>query len=64
MATQCDNIVKFPRTVEMIERDMEKIANQSLDILQRSESLLRWAEEELCNEQLYPRRMDVDKSKR
>lgn len=56
-----DNIIKFPRSIEMIERDMDKIADQSLDILNRSEALLRWAEEELNNEQLHTRRMDVDK---
>ena len=39
-----DNVVVFPRTVEHIERDMERLADQSLDIQQRSEALLRWAE--------------------
>ena len=37
-------VVKFPRTAEMINRDMDKIVDQSKDILERSEALLRWAE--------------------
>ena len=39
------NVVKFPRTSRMIDRDMDKITDQSIDILERSESLLRWAED-------------------
>jgi len=38
------NVVKFPRTPQMIDRDMDKIVDQSKDILERSEALLRWAE--------------------
>ena len=44
-----DNVVLFPRTLEHIERDMERLADQSLDIQQRSEALLRWAEWMLNN---------------
>jgi hypothetical protein len=39
------NIVNFPRTIDMMNRDMDKIVNQSIDILERSEALLRWAKE-------------------
>jgi hypothetical protein len=39
------NVVKFPRTADMINRDMDKIVDQSKDILERSEALLRWAED-------------------
>ena len=38
------NVVSFPRTSEMMNRDMDKIVDQSIDILERSEALLRWAE--------------------
>ena len=38
------NVVKFPRTSQMIDRDMDKITDESIDILERSEALLRWAE--------------------
>lgn len=44
-----DNIIQFPRTVEMINRDMNKIVDESIDILDRSIALLRWAEGELMN---------------
>ena len=40
-----DNVVKFPRTVEHTARDMDKIADKSVDLLERSEALLRIAEE-------------------
>ena len=39
------DIVKFPRTADMINRDMDKKVDQSKDILERSEALLRWAED-------------------
>ena len=39
------NVVQFPRTPQMIDRDMDKIVDQSKDILERSEALLRWAED-------------------
>lgn len=39
------NIVTFPRTIDMMNRDMDKIVDQSIDILERSEALLRWAED-------------------
>jgi len=39
------NIVTFPRTIDMMNRDMDKIVDQSIDILERSEALLRWAKE-------------------
>ena len=39
------NIVNFPRTIDMMNRDMDKIVDQSIDILERSEALLRWAKE-------------------
>lgn len=38
-------VIEFPRTMEMINRDMDKIVDQSIDLLERSESLLRFAEE-------------------
>ena len=38
-------VIKFPRTMEMINRDMDKIVDQSKELLERSEALLRWAEE-------------------
>ena len=37
------NILTFPRTIDMINRDMDKIVDQSIDILERSEALLRYA---------------------
>ena len=39
------NILTFPRTIEHMNRDMDKIVDQSIDILERSEALLRWAKE-------------------
>ena len=39
------NIVTFPRTIDMMNRDMDKIVDQSIDILERSEALLRWTKE-------------------
>ncbi len=39
------NIVNFPRTIDMMNRDMDKIVDQSIDTLERSEALLRWAKE-------------------
>lgn len=38
-------VITFPRTMEMINRDMDKIVDQSKELLERSEALLRWAEE-------------------
>ena len=38
-------VIEFPRTMEMINRDMDKIVDQSIDLLERSEALLRIAEE-------------------
>lgn len=39
------NIVTFPRTIEHMNRDMNKIVDESIDIVKRSEALLRWAED-------------------
>lgn len=45
------NILTFPRTIDMINRDMDKIVDQSIDILERSEALLRWVtDDELSKE--------------
>ena len=44
-----DNIIHFPRTPQMIDRDMNKIVDESIDIVERSIALLRWAEGELMN---------------
>ena len=40
-----DNVVMFPRTVDMILRDIERICDETIDIKDRSESLLRWSKE-------------------
>ena len=40
-----DNVIQFPRTVDAIVRDIERITDESIDIHQRSEALLRWAED-------------------
>ena len=45
MMSNNTNVVSFPRTSEMMNRDMDKIVDQSIDILERSEALLRWAED-------------------
>ena len=45
MMSNNTNVVSFPRTSEMMNRDMDKIVDQSIDILERSEALLRWAKE-------------------
>jgi hypothetical protein len=36
------NIVTFPRTIEHMHRDMDRIVDESIDIVKRSEALLRW----------------------
>ena len=43
--TSDNNVIPFPRTVANLNRDIDKIVDQSKDILERSEALLRWAEE-------------------
>ena len=43
--TTTNTVIPFPRTAEMINRDMDKIVDQSKELLERSEALLRWAED-------------------
>jgi hypothetical protein len=45
MSNNKDNVVMFPRTVDMILRDIERICDETIDIKERSESLLRWSKE-------------------
>ncbi len=52
MATK-DNVIQFPRTIEHINRDMNRIVDDSVDIVERSEALLRWAKQIDDGEYLY-----------
>lgn len=40
-----DNVIPFPRTVANLNRDMDKVVDASIDLLERSSALLRLAEE-------------------
>jgi len=44
------NILTFPRTIEHMHRDMNKIVDESIDIVKRSEALLRWAKDDATSE--------------
>jgi len=39
------NVIPFPRTVANLNRDMDKVVDASIDLLERSSALLRLAEE-------------------
>ena len=51
--TTKDNVIQFPRTIEHINRDMNRIVDDSVDIVERSEALLRWAKQIDDGEYLY-----------
>ena len=47
-----DNIIPFPSQISRIARDLELICDEAVDIQERSEALLRWAEDMLYELQL------------
>ena len=42
-----DNVIQFPKQPANINREIDKILDQSLELKERSEALLEWAEEML-----------------
>ena len=42
---QNNNVIPFPRTIANLNRDMDRVVDASIDLLERSSALLRLAEE-------------------